>query len=77
VPVSDRLTPQELQIAVLVAEGRRNREIAGMLFLSVRTVEFHLTSVFRKIGVGSRSQLAARIVTGPSSRDPDAAPRSP
>ena len=64
VPVSDRLTPQELQIAVLVAEGRRNREIAGMLFLSVRTVEFHLTSVFRKIGVGSRSQLAARIVTG-------------
>ena len=55
------LTPQELQIAVLVAEGRRNKEIAGMLFLSIRTVEFHLTRVYRKLGVANRAALASRL----------------
>ncbi len=55
------LTPQELQIAVLVAEGRRNKEIAGMLFLSIRTVEFHLTRIYRKLGVANRAALASRL----------------
>ena len=58
------LTPQELQIAVLVAEGRRNKEIAGALFLSIRTVEFHLTRVYRKLGVANRAALASRLAGG-------------
>ena len=63
--VSSLLTPQELQIAILVAEGRRNREIADTLFLSLRTVESHLSRVFRKLGVDSRTQLSLRMNGGP------------
>ena len=59
--VSQLLTPQELQVAALVAEGRRNREIADTLFLSPRTVESHLGRIFRKLGVSTRTQLAVRI----------------
>jgi len=57
------LTPRELQIALAVAEGRRNKEIAGALFMSVRTVEFHLTRVFIKLGVRSRGELSARLAS--------------
>lgn len=60
-PVSAALTPQELQIAELVAGGPRNREIAGNLFLSLRTVEVHLSRVFRKLEISSRTQLVARM----------------
>ena len=58
---SEQLTPQELQIAVLVAEGQRNKEIAATMFLSVRTVEFHLTRVYRKLSVVTRAELASRF----------------
>lgn len=57
----ERLTPQELRVARLAASGARNREIAEALFVSTHTVEAHLTAVFRKFGIRSRSQLTARV----------------
>ena len=53
----ERLTPQELQISLLVCEGRTNREIAATMFLSPKTVEFHLTRVYRKLDIHSRAEL--------------------
>jgi DNA-binding CsgD family transcriptional regulator len=52
------LTPTEERVAELVAEGLTNREVAGSLFLSVKTVEANLTHIYRKVGVTSRRQLA-------------------
>jgi ATP/maltotriose-dependent transcriptional regulator MalT len=57
----DRLTPQELQVARLVARGASNRDAAAALFLSPRTVEYHLHKVFRKLGVHARAELAAAL----------------
>lgn len=54
----DELTAQERQIAGLVAEGGTNRDIAARLFLSPRTIDFHLRNVFRKLGISSRVELA-------------------
>ena len=55
------LTMQELRVARAVAAGLSNREVASQLYLSPKTVEFHLSSVFAKLGLSSRHQLAARI----------------
>jgi len=55
---ADALTPQELQVALVVAQGRTNREAGAALFLSPKTIEYHLGRVYRKLGVRSRSQLA-------------------
>ena len=53
----DDLTAQEVQIAQLVAEGRTNRDVAAQLFLSPRTIDYHLRNVFRKLGISSRMEL--------------------
>jgi DNA-binding CsgD family transcriptional regulator len=60
----DELTGQELQIALMVASGASNRETAAQLFLSTRTVENHLGRVYRKLGLRSRTELAAKLAVG-------------
>ena len=56
------LTPQESRIAELVAEGTSNPEIATRMFVSRRTVESHLTKIYAKLGITSRTQLAYKIL---------------
>lgn len=57
----DQLTPQELQVARAVASGRTTREAAAALFLSPKTIEYHLRSIYRKLDIASRAQLAVAI----------------
>jgi len=57
----DALTPRELQIALLLAEGRTTRETAAALFLSPKTVEYHLRHVYTKLDIASRAELATRL----------------
>lgn len=57
----DRLTPSERRVAAMVAEGRSNKEVAALLFLSPKTVEFHLSRAFRKLGVNNRTALARSL----------------
>ena len=59
-PSGDELTEAESRIAALVAEGRKNREVAAELFLTVHSVETALTRVYRKLGVRSRAELASQ-----------------
>jgi DNA-binding CsgD family transcriptional regulator len=57
----DGLTPAERRVAALVAEGRTNQEVAAALFLGERTVASHLTHIYAKLGVRSRTELARRL----------------
>jgi DNA-binding CsgD family transcriptional regulator len=57
------LTPAERRVAALVAEGRTNREVAAALFLGERTVSSHLTHIYAKLGVRSRTELARKVQT--------------
>jgi DNA-binding NarL/FixJ family response regulator len=53
----ESLTPSELRVASMAAEGKTNRAIAQDLFLTVKTIEAHLSSAYRKLDIGSRSEL--------------------
>ena len=61
----DELTAQEAQIADLARQGRSNPEIGAQLFISLRTVEYHLHKVFTKLSIESRSQLATALPNPP------------
>jgi DNA-binding CsgD family transcriptional regulator len=58
------LTPQEVRVAELASGGETNRQIAGRLYLSPRTVEYHLRKIFKKLGVSGRMELAQQLRTG-------------
>jgi len=60
-PSTGELTPAEERVAALVAEGHTNREVAALLFVTDHTVEFHLSRIYRKLGVRSRAELARRF----------------
>jgi len=60
----ENLTPRELEVLALVAEGRRNREIARRLFINEATVKTHLIHVFSKLGAGNRTEAVARALDG-------------
>ena len=55
------LTPQEEEIARAVATGASNKEVANEFYLSTKTVEYHLTRVYRKLGIRSRNELASAL----------------
>jgi DNA-binding CsgD family transcriptional regulator len=60
-PADDELTETETRVAILASQGRSNREIAAELFMGLSTVEMHLSRVYRKLGIRSRSGLGPRL----------------
>jgi DNA-binding CsgD family transcriptional regulator len=63
----EQLTPQELQVALQAAAGKTNKQAALALFLSPKTIDFHLRRVYRKLNVRSRAELARHFATAPGS----------
>lgn len=62
----EALTPTEARVAALVAEGRSNGEVAALLFVTVKTVEWHLGRVYRKLGITARAELPSALGDAPS-----------
>ena len=61
-PASGGLTPREREVAALIGRGLSNGEIADALFLGKRTIETHISSIYRKLGATSRTEIALWIV---------------
>jgi DNA-binding CsgD family transcriptional regulator len=61
----EELTAQELQVALQAAEGKTNKEVGAALFLSPKTVDFHLRRVYRKLGLRSRAELIKHFAAAP------------
>src|SRR5262249_59182902 len=72
-PDTSQLTPQELQVALVVARGATNKEAAAQLYLSPKTIEKHLGSVYTKLGLRSRTQLARVLAGGAEATGPEPA----
>jgi DNA-binding CsgD family transcriptional regulator len=68
----NQLTTHEVQVARLVADGLSNKEVAAHLYLSPRTIDYHLRNVYAKLGITSRTQLAGMISREQSSAEPHA-----
>ena len=66
-PPAGGLTETEHRIAALVAQGQTNREIAAAMFVTENTVQTHVRHIFQKLGVRSRTELAARLTSVPTS----------
>jgi DNA-binding NarL/FixJ family response regulator len=62
----ESLTPSELRVAGMAAEGKTNRAIAQDLFLTVKTIEAHLSSTYRKLDIASRSELPEALNAAPT-----------
>lgn len=62
-PAQSGLTAQERRVALAISEGRTNREVAAQLFLSPRTVDYHLRKIFQKTGIRSRAELIRLVLT--------------
>ena len=60
----DELSPQEIRVAIAVAAGATNKEVAAKLYLSPKTIEFHLGRAYRKLGIHSRTELATLVAEG-------------
>jgi DNA-binding CsgD family transcriptional regulator len=65
-PAPLRLTPQELQVALVVAAGATNVEAGAQLFLSPKTIEYHLSNAYRKLGIRSRAELVRAVLSAPA-----------
>jgi DNA-binding CsgD family transcriptional regulator len=66
----DELTPQELQIGLLLAAGKTTREAAAALFLSPKTIEYHLRHVYQKLDIHSREELTQVLAASSSASEP-------
>jgi DNA-binding NarL/FixJ family response regulator len=73
---SDELTLQELQVALKVSEGATNREAAAALFLSPKTIEAHLSRIYSKLAIRSRTELAHRFAQDSSKTPAGSTPAS-
>jgi DNA-binding CsgD family transcriptional regulator len=76
-PPQQLLTAQELQVAIAVGDGKTNKETAAALFLSPKTIEFHLAHIYRKLGIHTRTQLTRKMLIAPQAAISPSAPRSP
>ncbi|MGZ4704748.1 MAG: helix-turn-helix domain-containing protein, partial [Acidimicrobiales bacterium] len=66
------LTRQERRVAAVVGTGATNREAADELFLSPRTIDFHLRNIYRKLDIRSRTELAVHVAAGSTRAGPTA-----
>jgi DNA-binding NarL/FixJ family response regulator len=68
-PIANGLTQTQHRVATLIAQGQTNREVAAAMFVTVNTVQTHVRHIFQKLGVRSRTELAAVLLATPPRPD--------